>query len=185
MAKIALVGNIASGKSTVENILREKGYKVYDTDEIAHEILDENKELFPYALEEGKINRKKLAQVVFNDKKQLEYLESVIHPKVRDFISALNSAENIFISVPQLFEAGFEDLFEKIIFISSPVEIRLERLMNRNNLTKEEAMLRINAQISEESKILKSDYVLFNDGALESLVKQLEEIIYLFDYKSQ
>lgn len=180
MTKIAIVGNIASGKSIVEEILREKGFQVYDTDKIAHEILEENKELFPQALVNGNIDRKKLANIVFNDKEQLKYLESVIHPKIKEFIENIKTEETVFVSVPQLFEAGMESLFDKIIFISAPVEVRLERLMKRNNLTKEEAMMRINAQMSEEEKIPRCDYVIVNKDTKE----KLENLIFLFDYKS-
>lgn len=181
MAKIAIVGNIASGKSTVEKILKDKGFKVYDTDKIAHEILEENKNLFPQAIIGGKIDRRILANIVFNDKEQLKYLESIIHPKVKEFIENIDDTETVFVSVPQLFEAGMEKLFDKILFISAPVETRLERLMKRNNLTKEEALVRINAQISEEEKISKSDFVVVNDTTEEELKLQ---ILHLFDYKS-
>lgn len=181
MTKIAIVGNIASGKSTVEKILLQKGFQVYDTDKIAHEILEENKHLFPQAIVNGKIERKKLANIVFKDKGQMKYLESVIHPKVKEFIENIETEETIFISVPQLFEAKMEDLFDKIIFISAPLEIRLERLMKRNNLTKEEALVRINAQISEEEKIPKCDWVISNKSSKEDLELQ---ILHLFDYKS-
>lgn len=181
MTKIAIVGNIASGKSTLEKILKDKGFQVYDTDKIAHEILEENKHLFPQAIIDGKIDRKKLANIVFNDKRQMKYLESVIHPKVREFIKNIETQKTVFISVPQLFEAGMEDLFDKILFISAPLEIRLERLMKRNNLTKEEALVRINAQMSEEEKIPKCDYVISNKGSKEDLELQ---IIQMFDYKS-
>ncbi len=181
MTKIAIVGNIASGKSTVEKILKDKGFTVYDTDKIAHEILENNKHLFPHAIVEGKIDRKKLANIVFNNKEQLKFLESVIHPKVKEFIENINDTEIVFVSVPQLFEAGMEDLFDKIIFVSAPTGIRLERLMKRNNLTKEEALIRINAQMSENEKISKSDFVIVNDKTEEELKLQ---ILHLFDYKS-
>lgn len=173
MTKIAIVGNIASGKSTVEEILQQKGFQVYDTDKIAHDILEENKHLFPQAIVDGKIDRKRLANIVFNDKEQLKYLESIIHPKVKEFIENIENKGTVFISVPQLFEAKMEKLFDRIIFISAPLEIRLERLMKRNNLTKEEALVRINAQMSEEEKIPKCDYVIYNNGDIGNLHAQI------------
>ena len=173
MTKIAIVGNIASGKSTVEEILQQKGFQVYDTDKIAHDILEENKHLFPQALFDGKIDRKKLANIVFNDKEQLKYLESIIHPKVKEFIENIENKGTVFISVPQLFEAKMEGLFDKIILISAPLEIRLERLIKRNNLTKDEALIRINAQMSEEEKIPKCDYVICNNGDISNLHAQI------------
>lgn len=177
MTKIAIVGNIASGKSTVEQILIDKGFVVYDTDKIAHKILEDNKDLFPFAIVDGRIDRKKLAKVVFSDNEQLKYLESIIHPKVREFIENIDDKSTVFISVPQLFEAGFEDLFDKIIFVSAPLEIRLERLMKRNNLTKDEAMKRINAQMWEEEKIQKSDFVINNNSSKIELINQVGSLM--------
>ncbi len=126
MIKYAIVGNIASGKSTVEEILRNNGYKVFDTDKIAHEILNnsnEIREIFKSydIITDNKIDRKKLAKIVFSDKNQLKKLEAVIHPKVKEEILKIFNMnfDIVFISVPQLFEAGFENLFDKIIFITA------------------------------------------------------------------
>lgn len=179
MTKIAIVGNIASGKSCVEKILIEKGYTVYDTDIIAHEALDKSdiiKSMFPNAVANGKINRKILANIVFKDNEKKKLLESVLHPQVIDFIKQLTESP-VFVSVPQLFEANMEPLFDKVIFISAPKKIRLERLMKRNNLTKEEAELRINAQLDENEKIKKSDFVIINNSTTDKLKENVENIL--------
>lgn len=184
MLKIAVTGNIASGKSVFENLLKEKGYKVFDTDEIAHEVLEtseEVKEAFKTydIITNGKIDREKLAKVVFSDKNELNKLESLIHPLVKKEILEIfkNDCDIVFISVPQLFEAKFEDLFDKIILITADRETRLERLIKRNNYTLEEAQKRINAQINEAEKIGKCDYILENNGTLDDLKKAAENII--------
>lgn len=179
MTKIAIVGNIASGKSYVEKILIDKGFTVYDTDKIAHEILeksDKAKKTFPQAVINEKIDRKILASIVFNDIEKKKILENIIHPQVIDFIKQLTETP-VFVSVPQLFEAKMETLFDKIIFISAPKEIRLERLMKRNNLSEKEAELRINAQLDEDEKIKKADFVIFNNSTTEILKEDVEKVL--------
>lgn len=175
MIKVAIVGNIASGKSTLEQILKDKGFEVYDADKISHQILSNSKEILEHF---GTIDRKKIAEIVFSDKKKLELLESIIHPKVKEeLLKIFNSgSELIFVSVPQLFESKMETLFDKIIYITSDINIRKQRLMARNSLTEQEAEKRINAQ-SEENKAKLSDFVIENNSTIENLKLQLESIL--------
>lgn len=171
MTRIAIVGNIASGKSAVEEILKSKGFSVYDSDKIAHKILENNqkvKEIF------GTTDRKVIGKIVFNNPEKRKQLEDIVHPIVKEEILKI---EEGFISVPLLFEVGFESLFDKIIFVSAPESLRLERLMKRNNLTEEEAMLRIKSQLPENEKIMKSDFVIKNTGSLENLVSEIEKVL--------
>jgi len=184
MLKYALTGNIAAGKSSVERLLIDKGYAVFDTDKIAHDILENSPEINEVfkgydVFTDGKIDRIKLAKVVFSDSKELKKLENIIHPKVKEEILKIfeQNYKEVFISVPQLFEAGLESLFDKIIFISAKENIRLERLMKRNNLTKEDAQKRLNAQLPEAEKIKKSDIIIENNGTIEDLELSLKKII--------
>ena len=175
MLKIAITGNIASGKSTVEKLIEDNGYKVYDTDKIAHKILEisaEVKEAF------GTTNRKEIAKIVFTNPEKLQLLESIIHPKVKEeILKIFNSNEDfIFISVPQLFETGFNKLFDKIIFVTADENIRKERLIKRNSLTPEEAQTRIDAQKDLNKKEL-SDFIIENNSNIEDLKKQVENIL--------
>jgi len=145
MLKIAITGNIASGKSTVEKIIENNGYKVYDTDKIAHNLLESSKEVKEAF---GTINRSEIAKIVFANSEKLQLLESILHPKVKEEILKIFSSNDnvVFISVPQLFEAGFEDMFDKIIYLTADENLRAERLIKRNALSNEEALRRINAQ---------------------------------------
>ena len=177
MLKIAITGNIASGKSTVEKIIENNGYKVYDTDKIAHKIL-ENSEEVKKAFKT--VDRKEIAKIVFSSPEKLKLLESIIHPKVKEeILKIFNSEEKlVFISIPQLFEAGFDTLFNKIIYVTANRALRLERLIKRNNLTIEEAEIRINAQV-DTNKIEKSDYIIENNTDLADLQNKVKEVLEL------
>ena len=185
MKKIAITGNIASGKSQVEEILA-KEYPVFDADKIAHVILDDLNEFFGLdVFTNGKIDRKKLGDIVFKNIELKQKLEEIIHPKVKEEILKIfdkhKNDKFVFISIPLLFEAKMENLFDKIIFISAKENIRLERLMHRNNLTKEDALLRIKSQMPEEEKIKKSNIVIFNNFTKKELIKNINNVILKLD----
>ena len=182
MTKFAITGNIAAGKSLVESILKEKGFEVYDTDKFAHQILEnsaEVKEAFKDydIISEGKICRKKLGTLVFNNHELKTKLEQIIHPKIKKIIEEINTSSHVFISVPLLFEANMQTLFDKTIFITADETIRLERLMKRNSLSKEEAILRINAQENEKNKLRNSDFIIYNNSDVNALKLQVENFL--------
>jgi len=178
MRKIALTGNIASGKSEVQSVLVSMGYKVLDTDLLGHEILkksEEVKEAFKNydILDNNEISRPKLGKVVFSNKDLLSKLNAIVHPKIREMIAEffeLNKAEEkVFVAIPLLFEANMEDLFDEIVFIYADDNMCLERLKKRNNFSEEEAKLRINAQTLQKEKLSKSDIIIYNEGTIEAL----------------
>lgn len=187
MISIAIVGNIASGKSTVENVLRKKGYKVFDSDIIAHEVLDDLSEKILEAFkdydisENGRISRQKLGALVFDDKNLKEKLENIIHPEIKVRIKKIfeeNKLEKyIFVSIPLLFEVGWRNLFDKILFIYTEDKFRLNRLMQRNNFTKEEALARIKSQLPQEEKVKVSDFIINNNHSIDVLQKYIERFI--------
>lgn len=180
MIKVGLTGNIASGKSGVQNILLLSGYKVFDADESAHFHLVNSKVILD---EFGTNDRNILAKTVFSDKTKLKKLEEIIHPLVRqdiqDFFAVNNSEKAVFASVPLLFEAGFEDLFDKIIFVSAPYNVRLERLIKRNGYNFDYAKLRLDSQSDEKSKIPRCDCTIVNDSTFEELERRVKECLKL------
>ena len=180
MIKIALTGNIASGKSLVQKIISSLGYVVMDTDMCAHKMLKNNQDIIEYF---GTDCREQLGKIVFSDNLKLKKLESILHPLVKNEIFnffAVNSNKNVvFVSVPQLFEAGFDNIFDKIIFVSAPYEMRLKRLIARNGYDSEYAKLRLNSQIDEKFKIPKCDCVIVNDSDIKSLEYKTKECLKL------
>lgn len=183
MTKIAIVGNIAAGKSCVEEVLKQKGFDVYDTDKFSHEILQTSNDIknvfknYDILDSSGNVCRKKLGNLVFENPKLKTKLENIIHPKIKQIIENIKSNNIVFISVPLLFEAGMEDLFDYILFVSAEENVRLQRLMNRNKLNEKEALVRIRAQKDENEKICKSDYIIYNNGSKELLIQEIENFL--------
>ena len=183
MLRVAIVGNIASGKSTVENFLIEMGYPVFDTDNVAHKLLKdcslEIVEAFAGydILDKDQISREKLGKLVFKYPNLKKLLESILHPKIRVKISEfcqLNKENDVvFVSIPLLFEAKMEDLFDKILFIYADDDIRLKRLMKRNGYDEEYAKCRINSQMKQSLKLKKADWVIYNNSDIQSLKEQI------------
>lgn len=191
MIKVAISGNIASGKSQVERTLLAKGYKVADTDKINHFVLatdisaiKEIKETFAdddILDEEGHISREKLGLIVFSSDDKKKKLEEILHKrinqKVNEFYETNKNEKVVFVSIPLLFETKQENNFDKIIFVSADEDVRLKRLMLRNKYSESYAKKRIESQQSEEEKIKKSDYVIYNNSDFLNLNNQLFEIL--------
>lgn len=192
MKKIAITGNIASGKSQVEKELISLGYKVADTDKINHEILENDKITIQEIKnafsdcdildEQGKLSREKIGKIVFSNNEKKQILEGILHKKIYEKLEAFyekNKDEKlVFISIPLLFEAKQEDKFDKIVFISANEELRLKRLIERNNYDIEYAKKRIAAQEKEQIKIEKSDFVIYNNSDLSNLKNQIEKVLH-------
>lgn len=186
MIKYAITGNIASGKTSTENILLSLGFKVLDTDKVTHNLLDNNTEIYNQfkdydVFENEKISRSKLGKLIFSNKTLKEKLEKIIHPLVKLEIEKFiekNSKENkLFVSVPLLFESDMQNMFDKIILIYANDEIRLQRLIQRNNYTEEYARCRMEAQMSQDLKVKKSDYIIYNNSTIELLQHQISNLI--------
>lgn len=187
MKRIAICGNIASGKSTVQKFLEEKGYKVLDTDVVSHKLLTvKNKDLYEAfrsydVFNNNEFSRYKIAQLIFSDEDARLKIASIMHPQVAEEIKKFyenNKSEKfLFVGIPLLFEAKMEALFDKIIFVYTDDNLRLERLLKRNNYTLEHAKARIKSQISQDEKVKKSDYIINNNSDIETLKKSVIELL--------
>lgn len=184
---IGITGGIACGKSTVTEYLLKKGYKVISSDKIVHNLLETNeqvkekivKEFTKEVLENNNISRTKLGKIVFNNPTAKKTLEDIIHPKVKEIIKDfINQSEGIvFVEVPLLFEAKMSKMFDKTICISSSQEKQIERLKQRNNLDKDEALKRINNQLELNEKEKLVDYVIHNDDSLEETYYEIDQLL--------
>jgi len=175
MKIIGLTGGIGSGKSTVLELFKILGVKTYSADESAKKLVNTD----PYLInlikssfgeniyDKGQLNSKKLSKIVFEDTEKLKLLNSIIHPVVaKDFKLFLNSNNEDYIvkEAAIIFETKSENNYDKIIFIQSPLEIRIERVINRDNISREEVIKRINNQLDENLIIDKCDYVIRNEN---------------------
>ena len=185
---IGITGSIACGKSTVSNYLKSKGYIVIDADRIGHEALDDDyvKEKLIVAfgneiLEDNKINRQKLGELVFGNSSNLNVLNSIIHPEIRkkilEKIDKNNDKELIFIDVALLFEAKFDDLVDKVIVVYVDENTQLTRLMKRNSISKKEALSRIVSQMSPIEKAKLGDYTVNNNLDVINTYEQVDKVL--------
>ena len=186
---IALTGGIATGKSTTAAILKARGYAVVDADSIAHEVLRQKcreiVEVFGEGvLEGGEICRKKLGMIVFGDAQKRAALEEIVLPRVNKEI--LRRAEILeargeiyFLDIPLFFEQGGRERYpvKWVVVVYAPKPCQLARLMARNNLTQIEALQRIDAQLSIETKRAQSDFVIENLGDLEALEESVKRVL--------
>jgi dephospho-CoA kinase len=174
MLKIAVTGNIASGKSEAERVLKGLGFKVLCTDEVSHELLEENTAVQREVLELfGTLDRRDIGKAVFAEPKLRTALEGVIHPQVKIEIERFfkeNTGEKaVFVSVPLLYEAKMERLFDKVILVCASEDVRLSRLLKRNGFAHEDARSRILAQMDEAKKRALADIIIENNGDLNAL----------------
>lgn len=192
---IGLTGAIASGKSTVSSILKEKGYRVIDADIIAREIVEINKPAYKEIVnsfgasivkKDKSINRQKLGEMVFSDGKSLQKLNEITHPHIfrtiKEDIERYSNENIIFLDIPLLFEE-FNELrkhkifFDEIWLVYIDEKTQIERLMKRNKFTFKQAKKRIQTQMPLEDKVNKSTRIIDNRGDTLELEKNIEILL--------
>lgn len=189
--KIGLTGGIGTGKTTVSNYLANTHkLPILDADIYAREAVEIgspilNKIAQRYGgeilLPDSTLNRQKLGEIVFHDNEERIWLEQQIHPFVRqrfaEVMNQLPSNSTVVLVIPLLFEAKLTNLVSEIWVIFADEQQQVERLMQRNNLTLEQAKARINSQMPLTEKCQKADIILDNSGSLESLYQQIDDAL--------
>jgi len=171
---IGLTGGIGSGKSTVAKYIASKGIPVYIADDEAKKIMTkksvihEIQNLFKenIILENGQLDRKKIAAIVFQDSSLLKKLNEVVHPKVKKhfkkWLEKNKEAPFVVKEVAILFETGGNTECDKVILVTAPEDVKINRVMKRDNVSREEIIKRMKNQLSDAEKSMKSDYVVTN-----------------------
>lgn len=184
---IGLTGGIGSGKSTIAQLFASHGIPVYNADNEARKIMNTKSIVHQIGVEfgkeiinQGKIDRLKLANIVFKQPEKLAILNSIIHPEVHNHFKKwlTNKKKFPFIvkEVAILFETGGEINCEKTITVVAPKELRIKRVMERDKTTRESVLARMNNQWTDEQRIAKSDFVIENID-FESTKLKVEEIL--------
>lgn len=193
MLTIGLTGGIGSGKTTVSNLFENLGVAVIDTDVIARELVNNNFSVLneiigvfgPTILEQnGTLDRKKLAQIVFNQKKEKKQLENILHPRIRTEVDSQIQAfssdtippQYVIVVIPLLFETGFRDLIDRILVVISDEKIRIERVKQRDNRDMDEIQSIINCQVTDETRTSEADDIIKNNNDFKELESQVQQL---------
>ncbi|MED4453252.1 dephospho-CoA kinase [Metabacillus fastidiosus] len=189
---IGLTGGIASGKSTVSNMFKEKNITVVDADQIARDVVEIGKTAYKEIVQHfGKeilnndetINRAKLGSIIFQSEEERKILNNIVHPEVRKEmmsqteIAKENKEEIVVLDIPLLYESNLTHLVHKTLLVYVDENVQVKRLMERNNYTYEEAKMRMEAQLSLEDKLKLADHVINNNGTIGETEEQLNKLI--------
>lgn len=184
---IGITGNIATGKTTVTNMLAELGAEIIDADQLAHQMMGpdsaladdlENRFGSTVINDDRSINRPALGKIVFTDPEALEDLEALVHPRVvQQMIEAIHQPgpDVLVLDAIKLFEAGIADHCDTIWVVDAGRQTRVERVMERNGLNRETAEQRLDAQPPQAEKVARADVVIDNNGSLETTRAQVLE----------
>lgn len=188
---IGLTGGIATGKSTVSQMLVRRGAALIDADVIAREIMEPGHPVLAEVaqrfgqqvlLPDGRLDRKKLGAIVFSDSNERKALDAITHPAIRremmrrmTELEAADPRRLVVADIPLLFESGLEVLYDEIMVVYVPRNVQLKRLMERDNLFREEAEARLRAQMDIELKREKADILIDNSLGKERTELQIDD----------
>ena len=185
MLRVGLTGGIGSGKSTVARVFEVLGIPVYYADEAAKRLMNENeylkqaiiKQFGEGVYDKGQLNRKTLAAIVFNDPSKLELLNSLVHPATLHDAKAWLEKQTTPYAIKEaalIFESGAQKFLDHVIGVSAPTPLRIQRTMQRDGITREEVLARMDKQIDDSIKMKLCDFLIKNDEQQMLLPQVLE-----------
>ena len=188
---IGITGGIASGKSTVTNFLRQKGFEVVDADAVVHQLQNPGGRLYQILvehfgekilLENGVLNRPLLASLIFNNSDDREWSKKIQGKIIREELGSLRdklaqTEDVFFMDIPLLFEQDYAAWFDETWLVYVSPDVQLKRLMKRNHLSKESAEARLASQWSLEEKKKLANHLLDNNGSRDQLLSQVETLL--------
>ena len=195
MIKVGITGGIGSGKSYICNIFKELGVKIYDADKMAKQLMVSNSDVIKNIkhnfgtiayLDNGELNRDHLSSVVFSNSDKLAILNSIVHPVLlSDFASFAEESERrgekiVIMEAAILIESGFDQFMDKILVINADYELRIKRATERDNVDIEKVKSRMSAQINDEERNKKADFIIFNNKN-DLLLPQILEFLRKID----
>lgn len=188
MIKLGVTGGIGSGKSVVCDVFRLHDIPVFDADREAKKLNDTSpvirekliNNFGPDLYQGNKLDRKKLANLIFNNAENLRITNAIIHPELAKYFEKWVDQRKhhavIAIDAAVLYEAEFQSLLDKTIVVMAPLETRIERAAKRDRLSKEQITARANSQMNDEEKVGLADFIIHNDGR-HSLLEQVAQIL--------
>lgn len=196
MIKLGITGGIGSGKSYVANLLSKRGIPVYDTDLKAKRLMEESPEIRQDLIKlvgkeaylaDGKLNKAFLASYLFSAEEHTQAVNSIVHPRVKDDFDGWSKLQHpvqvVALESAILYESHFDTAVDFVIMVYAPLELRIKRAVSRDSSTEEKVRARIAAQMDDEEKRNRADFVILNDG-IHALAAQLDKLIeYLKDRK--
>lgn len=184
---VGITGGIGSGKSVVSKILKIIGYPVYDSDTEARRLNEQDPDVKQQLMAafgediyaDGKLNKPKLASLIFQSDENRLLVNSIVHPAVkRDFLqwAERQQTDIVFLEAAILYESGFNEFMNKVVAVTAPEEVRVQRAMKRDNATEQQVVNRIHSQMNQNELARMADYVVVNDNCLP-LLPQVEALV--------
>lgn len=185
---IGLTGGIGSGKSTVANLFAELGVPVFDTDKFARQLVEPGQPAlqkvvdvfgFDMLTEEGKLNRDKLKQQIFNNEQDRQKLENILHPEIREkLLASITECTEPYciVVIPLLIEKNWQEVVDRVLVVDLPRKSQIERTLSRDNISEELASQIINTQVSRDQRLALADDIIDNSGDPQSLANQVNKL---------